>query len=772
MSNAWRAVAAVLTTLLLAAAASLGATVLFGVAASADVPELVAPNITNPQFVRLQIDAISPSTVTSATTGPLTVRGLLVNDGDREVRNLQVRLERAPVVQSATELRAALRSSPAELATQSPFVTFAPQLSPGQSAPFSLTLPLIGDQNTTLGLTQPGVYPMLVNVNGVPDYGDRARLDQEHFLLPVLSLPPSPNAASAGEQANTGPKPAPTAPPAFTVLWPLADRPRLLPSALGAPALLSDDELATSFADGGRLDGLLKAVEQRTRPSEDPIGALATSLCLGIDPDLLVTAQAMARGYQVAGADSRTTPGTGAAAAAAWLERLKALAKGRCVVALPWAQADLNALARASLPEFQTTALTAGPELVARTLALPPLPNVAWPPGNLLAERTATDVAALGVQTVLLSADGVATASGSPLPASARTARLPASASANPAQLGAALLDAPAASALTAMGSDQRPLRLQDALGAVAWPAIGGARTASTESGRASSAPNSVVLAPPQAWQIDAADAQTLLAEISALLQAGAATARSLPAVLDAVNSTSTRAVLDYPVQASASEVPTSRTGAIADAATDIREFGRSLKQDPQSGVSPNDLLAPLQLGLLRAASATTAEHPAGAGEAQVSAVRGELIGLRNGVSLQAPGGTYTLASAQSPLLLVVRNDLPVAVDVQLTVDGSPGLRATDIGIQQLPARSGRQLQVPTTVSRTGQFAIDVFLTTDTDQRLGAPARLQVRSTAYGTATALATASAAALLLALVARRLWHRFRGQPDRADEGRVTP
>jgi len=112
-----------------------------------------------------------------------------------------------------------------------------------------------------------------------------------------------------------------------------------------------------------------------------------------------------------------------------------------------------------------------------------------------------------------------------------------------------------------------------------------------------------------------------------------------------------------------------------------------------------------------------------------------------------------------------------VSVNVRLTVDAPAGLRAKDIGVQQLPAHSSRQLQVPTSVRRTGQFAVDVALSTDNGQRLGETTRLQVRSTAYGPATALATAGAALVLLVLVARRLWHRFRGQPDRADEHRMV-
>jgi hypothetical protein len=36
----------------------------------------------------------------------------------------------------------------------------------------------------------------------------------------------------------------------------------------------------------------------------------------------------------------------------------------------------------------------------------------------------------------------------------------------------------------------------------------------------------------------------------------------------------------------------------------------------------------------------------------------------------------------------------------------------------------------------------------------------------------LITLSAAAVLVALAGRRLWHRFRGQPDRADLDRPDP
>ena len=46
----------------------------------------------------------------------------------------------------------------------------------------------------SLGIDKPGVYPLLVNANGTPDYGAPARLDDARFLLPVIGVPPEPAA--------------------------------------------------------------------------------------------------------------------------------------------------------------------------------------------------------------------------------------------------------------------------------------------------------------------------------------------------------------------------------------------------------------------------------------------------------------------------------------------------------------------------------------------------------------------------------------------------
>ena len=65
-----------------------------------------------------------------------------------------------------------------------------PNCSAGKRSRFTLSAPLRSLAKPSLGIDQPGVYPVLVNVNGTPDYGAPARLDNARFLLPVVGVPP------------------------------------------------------------------------------------------------------------------------------------------------------------------------------------------------------------------------------------------------------------------------------------------------------------------------------------------------------------------------------------------------------------------------------------------------------------------------------------------------------------------------------------------------------------------------------------------------------
>jgi hypothetical protein len=134
-----------------------------------------------------------------------------------------------------------------------------------------------------------------------------------------------------------------------------------------------------------------------------------------------------------------------------------------------------------------------------------------------------------------------------------------------------------------------------------------------------------------------------------------------------------------------------------------------------------------------------------------------EIERLRSRVSLLAPAdGTYTLASSDSPLVLTVQNDLPVAVDVRLEVRSrsTRGLSIGDIGVQTLAPGERTTLQVPTEVRQSGGFAVTAQLTTPDGAPLGEAVSLQVKSTAYGSISLIITIGAATLLGLLFLRRL------------------
>ena len=189
------------------------------------------------------------------------------------------------------------------------------------------------------------------------------------------------------------------------MLWPLADRPRLAAGVPGGttPVRLVDDELATSLAPGGRLDTLLSAVDFATSPPVDPGGQVSSALCLAVDPDLLVTVNAMTAGYVVndgadAGPGTPTHPGTGQDAAVSWLDRLRALAQRMCVTPTTYAQADLDALQRVGDPGLSAIATNGAADIVDQILGVASIRGVTivgdgpltGPPSQLLSAQGPT----------------------------------------------------------------------------------------------------------------------------------------------------------------------------------------------------------------------------------------------------------------------------------------------------------------------------------------------------------------------------------------------
>ncbi|MVU79872.1 hypothetical protein GPX89_21840 [Nocardia sp. ET3-3] len=766
-----------------------------------------------PEFLKLSLDSVTPTAITATSDPYFVVSGTVTNIGDRPVDDISVRVQRGAAVTSPSGLRSTLRLDQINYDVNGEFQDVTDGLTPGQRKQFSLTVALHSGTDlpsgiSSIDITSPGVYPLLLNVNGKPAYGGQARLDDARFLLPVLGVPGGADPKHPAAQPGT---PAVDAPPvATTMLWPLADRPRLVAGRPGSPdgeAELTDDDLAASLAQGGRLDQLLSALESVLKPDSGRDRTLVNAICLAVDPDLLLTVSDMTKDYLVLASPSDpegpTRAGTGTHAAKAWLDRLRALAPGMCTVALPFAQVDPAALAATGDVTLADRALNAPADLIDNLLSVKSVRGVAIPDAGTVDSDGATLFAHHGFTTTVLADNAVAgpdgpanltstkspaAPGGTPDPGTPDMVNLadvtvPPAAGATPppasATLHAATFDIWAATALAAIGSnpptppftpdkvrydvtnDSRAARLQDALGAIAWTSL------NPQPGRSRSA----LLMPPQQWGANRDEATQVLGQLDLLLRNGLATARTFTDLL-AQQPDPQPYELDYLGAAADEAVPSHFAEPVHQQAQRITELMSALVDVPQQELSPRAFLTPLRDDLIRVLSLS--DRWAGTAAADTNAQRRldqttkTMDNLYGSVTVLPPGGVYTLASEQSPLLLVARNDLPVAIRVRFKIDAPAETNITDIGEQQLPAKGNRSFQIPTEVSDSRNLVIPIALTTPDGVALGNAVSVSVRSNAYGQVLAIITACACALLLLLVGRRLWHRFRGQSDPADEG----
>jgi hypothetical protein len=258
------------------------------------------------------------------------------------------------------------------------------------------------------------------------------------------------------------------------------------------------------------------------------------------------------------------------------------------------------------------------------------------------------------------------------------------------------------------------------------------------------------------------------------MLTALATTIRSglaVPRPLDAVISQSTELAA---AASPGAELPADARGQFDDdvVSTIAGQVGRlwgltaALTTDPRTGLTGPQYTAPLREDMLRALSQTEPpEERNDLARRRLGAVGTTIGDLFGAVTIVNPGGSYTLATEHSPLPLAVRNDLAVPIRVRLQVDAPPGMTVTDLGEQEVPP-GYLPLRVPIEVHFTQRVAVDVTLRTPDGLQLGEPVRLSVHSNAYGKVLFAITLIGGTVLALLVGRRLYHRFRGQPDPAD------
>lgn len=760
-------------------------------------PFAAAPaHAVDPRYATLTITEITPSTVTSVGEDEVRVRGRLTNTFDRPISNLQIRLQRGARVATAVALRTSLMAPSTNYSVLSAPLTLEDTLAPGQSTEFELSAPLSAPNGLQIDTT--GVYPLQLSASGVPESGGTVQVAQSRTQLPVVSLPANARRAAAftgavgdgdsrlGRDGSVAPDTS--APAALTLIWPLAAPPQLAPGILGGgtePVRLISDQLAGSLAPEGRLGAQLEALE-KAADGLDP--RVAAGLCIAVDPDLLVTVHGMTLGYEVssdpASPTSSTTPGTGREAAEAWMAKLRTLAEELCITALPFAQAGLDSLATIGDEHLATTAVTGASDIVDALLGVESLRGVTIPAVGTLS-ASGRDVLAAHNQQAAVASSAV------------EPERLTASGRYRSGPVALQTYDLPITAALGAVGTqpvvpsilpswqqptldDESPVsRRQAAVAALAFPMLAVPDTP-TDDAADSVTGRSAFVMPPTYWSPTVDDALGLLNAADLLLASGTAEPlglRELTAQLPAA-STDTRLVTPgdvEPLVAQGFPISAADAAAVRENLTLSGALEGSLVKSPNLVATPQSYLAPLREDALRAVAtpqSQTLEQTRALRSLRIGAVTATLDRMKQSVALLDPGGRYTLASERSPLLLIVRNDLALPVRVRMDIQAPDALNVGDVGVQEIPPMGTRQIQIPTRASTSERATVEISMLTSTGIPLSEPISLSIYSNAYGKPLFWITIVAGVLLVLLTARRLWHRFRGKPDPADEDRPEP
>ncbi|MGY1803241.1 hypothetical protein ACI78T_08170 [Blastococcus sp. SYSU D00922] len=693
--------------------------------------------------VTIEVGRFEPRTITPGSL--VTVTGTLTNTGGSTITDLGVRLQRGAVLTSRADLAADQQDPDPATTVFAPFQPVDGELAPGGELPFSYTVAA-----EELRLTQDGVYPVLLNVNGVVDGLEQRRVGE--LSTYVVQQPTAPQATTA-----------------VAWLWPIVEASHRTPSGG-----FRDDGLADSVSSGGRLDRALAVVERLPGGLTGNGTEVAPLLqvALAVDPALVEELQLMAAGpYEVDG-----RPGGGTEAAAAFLDRLADVAAVHPVVALPYGDVDADALTGAGLPDVLTRSLPGTPEgtaqdppgstrsedgaaatqstgaaessapeaeepaesagaaILAGALDVEPRTDLAWAPGGSLRADTVPVLQAGGVRQLVLGAAAVSEGDD------------------------ATGLADPTAAARTAVATAAGPLDVLVAdptLGAVvgsAEQAPGGARMAEQRylaelAVLSLQAPagteQTVLVVPPREVEAGPEGAGSMMADTASLPWLRAATL----AELSAGPSTATG---DLTGLADASSLDPAGMLEVVEAATAREDLAGAVVGDDDTALRSYDA------AIARTVSATRRDD-AEEFRQLATALHESLDRVLDQVTLLAPAdGTYSLGSSDAPLVLTVRNDLPMTVEVRLEVRtrGSRGLSIGDIGTQTLAPGQRSTLQVPTEVRQAGGFAVRAQLTTPGGRALGDEISLQVKSTAYGSISLIITIGAAGLLGLLFLRRL------------------
>lgn len=647
------------------------------------------------------LQSLTPAAATPGST--LVVKGSIRNVSAERLESVQVllrysrdRLEaRSEVAQvfADQEFRSGTRDDDF-------FKELAPVLRPRQVTRYRLEAPV-----DELLLGESGVYVVGVDVRATLLDGSRVTVARTRTVLPWTVERRLPTTRVA-------------------LLWPLAARPALLPEGQ-----LADDVLAAELAPQGALSSLVDI-------------AASTPVTWVVDPDLLVTARAMAQGYEVRDPQGRASPGTGAQAATSWLQTLRAATADADLVALPYATPDLRGLARRhpvwarSIAEQALAGADAAGEVLDRTAQT----GVAWPDDAAAGMPMLRRLAAGGLRTVLVRA---------PRPAAeeAGSGELPdgqVTTSAGPIRLvgsdpGLDAVLAVAGNPVPSLLGVARPLDVRQRL-------LAETLLAALEAPPGGNPPT-LLAAPPLRWRPDARAARALLR--------GWQSAAWITPVGAAPLLAADPSPAGGELEPSASPRPEERLSAAH--VEQVRALGRVVGRLAAVLTDPEATREAYGLSLLRSLSSGWRSDPTEATD-YVGAVESSARGQLDRVQVVVPE-TVTLSSRTGRFPLIVANGMDQAVNVRVEVTAANRSRLSIEALDPVQVAAGEKatVTVEAEAAANGRLPVSVALVTEDDRRLGPPQRLLVVATHYGTIGWVVVGAAAALLFGAVAVRLARR---------------
>ena len=734
---------------------------------------------------------------------PFHVKLRVTNHSDDTLEGLSVVPRRASAVATVMEQRYATIAGLQEYQVVGDARDVDRQLAPGDSLEIEMDL--------GLDLPDVGTYPImlqLLDASGAP-------LDTDRFHMGVRGVRDNVRAAE------------------LTALYPVTADVDILPGETGEapetqPLVLANDSLAGQLAPEGRLS---KLVDQYIEAAQTPEVGYAT--CVALDPALVDTVDRMQHGYTVdderpavveepkrlrdswgGEPDPDGEPGAGADDAKVWLDKVRHIAATGCVVSLPWANADLNAVARTGDKWLMREAVERGPFVLQRVLGTAGTLNTVVTGTGYVEDGTAPALGwadhsrstvrdegmqaaweraeAAGVQeehdgseSALERAD-MADLAGAAAPAPQQPVRvLSAAPGRDTGWIAPGVMtvgyQSSLATVLAATGVDpettgfsEENLRYNYAVDSKAArdtnaaAAVRLAAQSAWVAGDAEEHPDPILVNPPANWDADTAAA--VLGTVAELVTGAGAHPMAFGAYLDA------------PVDAAPAGEPVEHTDptAFTDAevlqvtqqAGFINDLTGLMVPDSSIALTRYGFTLPLRRDLLQALSIGQRRSMSRYSDAvqatseRLGASRAALGDLRSAVDLIPPGNVYTRTSNSSPLLIVARNGLPLPVETSINFSGPADARLHVPDVLRIPARGSVTVQMTADLPETSRSTdLNLYLASTNGQPISQPVDIAVRTTRFTVGRWLAVAALVlAGLLVVIALR---GARGSPPSGRE-----